>query len=101
MKSKSMKASKVFLCVAFVVLSTKSFSQDTVVYYYQSWGLENDRDNIIHNEAYLDDFFEALYLLKKQNDRQISILHIGDSHVQGDYLTQPIRRNFQRNFGNA
>ena len=96
-----MRACKAIFLIAFSLLSRISFAQDTIAYHYQSWQLENDRDNIIQNESYLDDFFEKLYQLKKQNDRQISILHIGDSHIQGDYLTQPIRRNFQQNFGNA
>jgi len=90
-----------FILFAAWGLSAKSFAQDTIAYYCQSWGLESDRDNVIQNESYLEDFFENLYQLKKQNDRQISILHIGDSHIQGDYLTQPLRRNFQKNFGNA
>jgi len=68
---------------------------------YKTYGLEVEGDNVIQNAAHLDSFFEALYQLRQTNDRKINIVHIGDSHVQADYLTSIIRRNFHRHFGNA
>jgi lysophospholipase L1-like esterase len=91
------------LCViSFLFLAHGNLvAQDTVSYRYQSVGLEIDADNEIQNASHLDAVFENLYQLRIKKDRQVSIIHIGDSHIQGDYLTQPIRRNFQRRFGNA
>lgn len=68
---------------------------------YKSFSLENDAYNEIQNSIHLDSFFEALYELKTTHDRQINIVHIGDSHIQADYMTHLIRKNFQRHFGNA
>lgn len=68
---------------------------------YKTYGLENDGDNVIQNAGHLEDFFESLYQLRITNDRKINIVHVGDSHIQADYLTSIVRRNFQRHFGNA
>lgn len=68
---------------------------------YQTYGLEVEVDNVIHNAAHLDAFFETLYQQQLLNDRKVNIVHIGDSHVQADYMTSIVRRNFHRHFGNA
>ncbi len=68
---------------------------------YETYGLENDNDNVIQNAIHLEEFFESLYSLKLANDRKMSIVHIGDSHIQADYLTSVVRRHFHRHFGNA
>lgn len=68
---------------------------------YQTYGLEVQGDNVIQNGHYLDDFFESLFQLQQTRDRTVSIVHIGDSHIQADYMTSLIRRNFHRHFGNA
>jgi lysophospholipase L1-like esterase len=57
--------------------------------------------NVIQNEAHLDGFFEKLHKLKLTGSGQINIVHIGDSHIQADFLTDVVRKNFQRDFGNA
>lgn len=57
--------------------------------------------NVIQNEAHLDLFFEKLYQLKTKGEGQVNIVHIGDSHVQADFLTDVVRKNLQREFGNS
>lgn len=68
---------------------------------YTSWGLEVHRDNVIQNAAHLEPFFEKLYQLQVLKDRKVSVLHVGDSHLQADYMTSIVRRSFHRHFGNA
>lgn len=68
---------------------------------YKTYGLEIDGDNVIQNAGHLDRFFESLYQLQLSNERNINIVHIGDSHIQADYMTSVIRRNFHRHFGNG
>jgi hypothetical protein len=48
----------------------------------------------------LNSFFEKLYNVKNQK-HQINIVHIGDSHIQADFLTNTIRQLLQKEFGNA
>jgi lysophospholipase L1-like esterase len=83
------------------VISLKTYAQPTVNFTYKTLGLENSDENVIRNSAHLDDFFESLYRLKTLNDRKINIVHIGDSHIQADFLTNIVRRHFQQDFGNA
>ena len=59
-----------------------------------------DRNELIgaHN---LDSFFHKLYLQKTQKQSRINILHIGDSHIQADFLSAVVRTDFQNDFGNG
>lgn len=52
-------------------------------------------------EEYLDPIFEKLYELETQNKSKINIVHIGDSHIQADLLTNQIRKTLQSQFGNG
>ncbi len=89
-------------CFHFIAVFPVCLSQaQSLDFTYKTYGLENDADNVIHNAWHLDDFFESLYQLKLTNDRKINIVHVGDSHIQADYLTNIVRRNFQQHFGNA
>ncbi len=86
------------LCVLAGFMNAKAQRVD---FTYKTYGLEVDADNVIQNAAYLEDFYERLYQLQLTNHGKVSIVHIGDSHIQADYLTSIIRRNFHRDFGNA
>jgi lysophospholipase L1-like esterase len=76
-------------------------AQTQISFHYKSNGLEADSFNVIQNAAHLDDFFERLYQLKVNGNDKVNIVHIGDSHIQADYLTDIVRKNFHRDFGNA
>ncbi|PZR29594.1 MAG: hypothetical protein DI535_02450 [Citrobacter freundii] len=57
--------------------------------------------NRIFNNSALDSFYQKLYQLKTDSDRVVSIVHIGDSHIQADFLSGTVRREMQDFFGNA
>jgi len=57
--------------------------------------------NVILNSGHLSGLMEKLYDLKKNGNRTISILHIGDSHLQADFITSEIRTTLHKFFGNA
>jgi lysophospholipase L1-like esterase len=57
--------------------------------------------NVLENDTSLAPFFSHLEQLKKGNQHKITILHIGDSHIQGDYLSGTIRLGLQDIFGSA
>ncbi|MFT4031886.1 MAG: GDSL-type esterase/lipase family protein [Siphonobacter sp.] len=65
------------------------------------YGFEQEDRNEISNAEKLLPFFDSLYQLKTFNKGTVSILHIGDSHLQADFLTHTVRKNFQYRFGNA
>lgn len=57
--------------------------------------------NFIENDFGLRHFFEQLHKLESGEINQLSIIHIGDSHVQADFFTGTLRELFQSTFGNA
>lgn len=61
----------------------------------------NIGENVINNLAHLHAFYEKLHLLKSGQVEKVNIIHIGDSHIQADFLTEVVRKNLQQNFGNA
>ena len=57
--------------------------------------------NVISNSGHLAGLMEKLYDLKTNGKRTINILHIGDSHLQADFVTSVIRTTLQTVFGNG
>jgi lysophospholipase L1-like esterase len=57
--------------------------------------------NLISNAFHLDDVFEKLYRLRTAEGGTVNIIHVGDSHIQADFLTEVVRKKLQVEFGNA
>jgi lysophospholipase L1-like esterase len=55
----------------------------------------------IFNSSGLDSFYEKLLQLKKTKKGTVSIVHIGDSHVQSGYLPGEVRKGLQDFFGGS
>jgi lysophospholipase L1-like esterase len=92
---------QICLFIFCVVTGVQSMAQSSVDFTFKTYGLEKTDDNFIQNAGHLDDLFENLYRLRTLNDRKLNLVHIGDSHIQADFLTNIVRRNFQQQFGNA
>lgn len=56
---------------------------------------------IVKNDSALHPFFEKLQALENGDINRLNIVHIGDSHIQADWLTGTMRNEFQSQFGNA
>ncbi len=67
----------------------------------RTYTLVNHDENVIQNAGHLDDFFEKLIQLKSTGKGKVNIVHIGDSHIQADFLTSVVRKDLQQEFGNA
>lgn len=63
--------------------------------------IEVSGPNIITNTSSLKLLYEKLYLLEQQKAGKVNIVHIGDSHIQADLMTNVIRKKLQERFGNA
>ncbi len=57
--------------------------------------------NKISNADSLDAFWEKLYQVKKKQQGVVRIVHLGDSHIQADWETMPIRNLLRKQFGDA
>ena len=63
--------------------------------------LINPEKNVIYQNEALLNFFEKLTQLENGEIDRVNILHIGDSHIQADWLSGQTRVELQRVFGNA
>jgi len=57
------------------------------------------QNNIVNVNA-LSSFFSQLKNIES-NSNTVSIVHIGDSHIQADFLSGEVRQKLQASFGNA
>lgn len=69
---------------------------DTVGYDF----VQQEANVIDHAEA-LEPFLQKLYLQRIYGGQQVRIVHLGDSHVQGNFLTHQVRKRLQHVFGDA
>ncbi|MBP6611525.1 MAG: hypothetical protein KA206_10615 [Paludibacter sp.] len=67
----------------------------------QFTGYQKSADTIV-NEQCMYAFYNKLAHLDSINTPEtVSIVHIGDSHIQGDFMTRELRNAFQKQFGDA
>jgi lysophospholipase L1-like esterase len=64
-------------------------------------GFIDTEKNGFENAEYLAPLFQKMHLQRTQGGHKVSILHIGDSHILGNYLTREVRRRLQESFGDA
>ena len=102
MKMQGMSGKSSLLFVLVIMFSGRLFAQDTIVVKMESgYDFIKDQDNQIINSATLSAFYEKLYQLRKTKKGVVNIVHIGDSHIQADLLTNTVRQLIQMQFGNA
>lgn len=101
---KGTKATLIFSAV-FVVFIFASFAlkHNKLNYYENYYPCIKYEENIIDpkTNTYLYSFFNHLDYFVKNHKGKINIVHIGDSHIQADYLTGHARKLFQQTFGNG
>lgn len=94
-----MKTRSAIIFVMCIVVLVNATAQDSLL--LSNYPKIRDEDNVVQNGSYLDPFFEKLLSLKNGSASTVNIIHIGDSHIQADYMTEVVRRNLQLEFGNA
>jgi hypothetical protein len=77
-------------------LPIPTLSMDSIHYDFVAY----DKNRIQRLEA-LSHFFQQLKKLEAGDLRQVRIAHIGDSHIQADFLPGKMRYLLQHQFGNA
>jgi len=90
-----------FLFAAMLLPVCCAYAQSPPEVNARTYTLVNPDENVIQNAGHLDDLFEKLIQLKSTGKGKVNIVHIGDSHIQADFLTSVVRKDFQQEFGNA
>jgi len=63
--------------------------------------LNDAEQHSIKNVSLLYPFFEKLIQLEENKEGKINIVHIGDSHIQSEFLINAIRKPLQQQFGDG
>ena len=63
--------------------------------------IDSFSEDQIYNAKALESFFQKLQYNENHKNQKINIVHIGDSHIQSDLMTNEIRKKLQQQFGNA
>lgn len=72
---------------------------DTIPVDFGKFDFLEGHANEIIEAGKLDSFYKKLEALEREELHELSIVHIGDSHVQADFWTGELRRLFQDKFG--
>ena len=83
----------VFIIVFFWIIKTSAQELDSSAVI--NLRICTSDSNKILNDVALMRFFQTLDSLKTHQKHKLNILHIGDSHIQGDYMSRTIRYRMQ------
>jgi len=92
------------VCIAVIFLHASSTAQPMSVNdetLSRNYPFVHSILNRIQTGSSLDTFYDKLYKLKTSGSGVVSIVHIGDSHIQADFLTSVLRNGLQDFFGDA
>lgn len=103
MKNQFRRIKFIWLLAVVVCFGPKSFAQtkkpDSI--YFNLPCLKIELNKIENDSVALKSFYKKLHRLKNDSVQKVSIVHIGDSHIQADYFSGKVRQNLQSEFGNA
>ncbi len=91
----------IFIMALLILGNVNGQNRDSVQAFVLNPIVVAAENNFIENDAALKPFFLMLDSLKNKNKKKLTIVHIGDSHLQGDYLARTIRYRLQHEFGEA
>ena len=89
--------------LGFAVIST-SFTTSTstsLPIYFPEYKSVDYSKNVVFQPENLNLFYGALDNYVHEKQQKVVITHIGDSHIQADFLTHTARKLFQKTFGNG
>ena len=99
---------KVLFILSFLLFLTHCQGQETDSSYVEIDSVSVDSIAVMETEIALINpdallcFYEKLAQIKLPDSRQkINIVHVGDSHIQADLMTNVVRERLQAEYGNA
>ena len=70
--------------------------QDSIGYSFINLGTDT-----IENAGYLQPVLHKLYLQRTRGGKKVNNVHIGDSHILGNFVTDEVRQHLQNAFGDG
>lgn len=69
---------------------------------YLNYRFIDRKANVIEDDSgALNVFYEKLFQIENNANQRVSIVHMGDSHIQADFFSGAVRQKMQLKFGNA
>lgn len=98
-----MKAARLLGIALIIWVSNTSFTHQSGWYTPPFYACVNYQYNRIvpGTDHHLYNFFKKLNAYTAKPEGKISVVHIGDSHIQADYLSEVTRTHLQYTFGNG
>lgn len=93
-----MKRFNIFLLLVFWSLQACGQTEITEQEKKYSFIKYDENELFMPEEARLNTFFSKLAHLVSVGDKQINIVHVGDSHIQADFFSNRMRQMFQSYF---
>ena len=97
----------IFFCCLFLSANDKPQKADSIpitknmIQKVDTSANDSFSEDRIYNAKVLQSLFLKLKENESRSNQKINIVHIGDSHIQGDLMTNEIRKNLQQKFGNG
>ncbi|SHM16206.1 GDSL-type esterase/lipase family protein [Flavobacterium chilense] len=97
----------IFFCCLFFSTNGETEKADStpiiknMVHKVDTTAVDSFSEDRIYNAEVLKDVFKKLKENESNNNKKINIVHVGDSHIQSDLMTNEIRKNLQQKFGNG
>ena len=97
----------IFFCCLFLSANDKTQKADSIpiiknmIQKVDTSANDSFSEDRIYNAKVLQSLFLKLKENESRSNQKINIVHIGDSHIQGDLMTNEIRKNLQQKFGNG
>ncbi|KFF05147.1 peptidoglycan-binding protein [Flavobacterium reichenbachii] len=97
----------IFFCCLFFSMNDKTQNNEphprtkSMIHKIDTAAVDSFSEEQIYNAKVLENFFQKLKSNESQKNEKINIVHIGDSHIQGDLMTNEIRKKLQQKFGNG
>lgn len=101
MKLSGMKTPVLVISILFISAFAPVHREPILFRIENDFGVVNYEADTIPRHEKLISFFTRLDELREKKRKIVSILHIGDSHIQADWLSGRVREHFQSTFGNA
>ncbi|MGZ5243917.1 MAG: hypothetical protein ACXWW0_08480, partial [Bacteroidia bacterium] len=93
-----MKRFNIFILLVFWSLQACGQTEITDQAKKYSFIKYDENELFMPEEARINTFFGKLAHLVSVGDKQINIVHIGDSHIQADFFSNRMRQMFQSYF---
>jgi lysophospholipase L1-like esterase len=88
-----------FVLIAWITLVPVWGSRQSALDANGFWFISLEKNRIENGTESLQGFYDRLFDLQERRQGKVTVLHLGDSHVEAGYMTGAVRSALQQEFG--